>query len=96
MSDEMLMRLDNIEKALMQGDRPLTFREAAGYLNCSPSYLYKLTHRRLIPHFKPLGKKLFFRRQDLEAFLLQRPVKTRDQVEQDASTRVALGRRGKA
>jgi excisionase family DNA binding protein len=86
MSDEILTRLESIEQSLKQTDRdrPLNFNEAAQYLNSSKSYLYKLTHRRLIPCFKPLGKKLFFKRQDLEAFLLQRPVKTKGQIEQAA------------
>jgi|WetSurMetagenome_2_1015567.scaffolds.fasta_scaffold06003_9 excisionase family DNA binding protein len=91
MSDEILTRLSSIEHSLKQSDRdrPLSFTEAAQYLNSSKSYLYKLTHRRLIPCFKPLGKKLFFKRQDLEAFLLQRPVKTKAQTEQAAIDHVA-------
>lgn len=94
MSDEVLTRLDNIERALSQGDRPLSFNEGAVYLNVSKSYLYKITHRRLIPFFKPLGKKIFFKRQDLEAFLLSNPVKTKEQLEQVAVNHVALnGRR---
>ena len=86
MSEEIINRLESIEQSLKQTDRnrPLNFNEAARYLTCSKSYLYKLTHRRLIPCFKPLGKKLFFKRQDLEAFLLQRPIKTREQIEQAA------------
>jgi len=93
MSDEVLTRLDNIEKVLFQGDRPLSFNEGAVYLNCSKSYLYKLTHRRLIPCFKPLGKKIYFKRQDLEAFLLSNPVKTQEQIEQAAVKHVALNER---
>jgi excisionase family DNA binding protein len=90
MSDQVLDRLERIENSLKQTDpdRPLSFTEAAKYLNSSKSYLYKLTHRRLIPCFKPLGKKLFFKRQDLEAFLLQRPVKTKEQIEQAAIAHV--------
>jgi excisionase family DNA binding protein len=87
MSDELLDRLDKIEAALNQGDRPLAFKEAAQYINCSPSYLYKLTHRRLIPCFKPLGKKLFFKRQDLAQFLLRNPIKTKGQIEPEAGSK---------
>jgi excisionase family DNA binding protein len=92
MSDPVLARLDSIEKALSQGDRPLPFKEAAQYLNCSPSYLYKLTHRRAVPCFKPLGKKLYFKRGDLERFLLQNPIRTRESIEQEAATRASIGR----
>jgi excisionase family DNA binding protein len=91
MTDQVLERLESIEQSLKQTDRdrPLNFTEAAQYLNSSKSYLYKLTHRRLIPCFKPLGKKLFFKRQDLEAFLLQKPVRTKEQTEQAAIAHVA-------
>jgi hypothetical protein len=60
MPDPILTRLDSIEKALTQGDRPLTFREAAGYLDCSLSYLYKLTadeRRRLAQAFDEAEEK---------------------------------------
>lgn len=95
MPDVLLERLDKIEAALNQGDRPLSFTEGAAYLNCSLSYLYKLTHRRLIPYFKPLGKKIFFRRQDLEAFLLQNPVKTREQLKREITDRPGARQQGR-
>lgn len=88
-SGEVLARLESLERALVSGDRPMSFKEAAGYLTCSPSYLYKLTHRRLIPCFKPLGKKLYFKRSDLENFLLQKPKKTIFQIEREALLRKA-------
>jgi len=34
----------------------LTSDEAARYMGVSKSYLYKLTMRQQIPHFKPMGK----------------------------------------
>ena len=34
----------------------LTSDEAAKYMGVSKSYLYKLTMRQQIPHFKPMGK----------------------------------------
>lgn len=95
MSDTAILeRLGAIEKAIGQGDRPLNFEEAARYLSCSKSYLYKLTHRRLVPCYKPLGKRLFFRRGELEAFILQNPLKTKAQIEGAAIARVALGKAG--
>jgi excisionase family DNA binding protein len=92
METEVLSRLDKIETALSHGDRPLCFTEAATYLNCSHSYLYKLTHKRLVPFFKPLGKKLFFKRADLEKLLYSNPVKTHAEIEQAAVNHVALRR----
>ena len=47
----------------------LTSEEAARYLGISKSYLYKLTMRREIPHYKPMGKMCYFNRRELEAWL---------------------------
>jgi excisionase family DNA binding protein len=47
----------------------LTSVEAARYMGVSRSYLYKLTMRREIPHYKPMGKMCYFNRRELEAWL---------------------------
>lgn len=47
----------------------LSLSEAMLYLNISESYLYKLTAARIIPHYKPGGKLLYFRRTDLDAWM---------------------------
>ena len=60
------------------------FNEACIFLDYSGSYLYKLTHTRQIPHYKPMGKKLYFKRADLEEWLLRNRVKTADEIEQQA------------
>ena len=55
------MQLNKIEKMLSQElDQPMSFDEACKYLNLSKSYLYKCTHKNLIPYYKPGGKKIFF------------------------------------
>jgi len=62
----------------------LTSDEAARYLGISKSYLYKLTMRQLIPHYKPLGKMCYFNRQELEAWLQANRVSTSEEIEQKA------------
>ncbi|WP_314311641.1 helix-turn-helix domain-containing protein [Hoylesella saccharolytica] len=47
----------------------LTSNEAARYLGISKSYLYKLTMRQQIPHYKPMGKMCYFNRGELEQWL---------------------------
>lgn len=47
----------------------LTADEAAKYMGVSKSYLYKLTCKQEIPHYKPMGKMCYFNRQELEAWL---------------------------
>lgn len=47
----------------------LTSDEAARYMGISKSYLYKLTMRQQIPHYKPMGKMCYFNRLELEQWL---------------------------
>jgi excisionase family DNA binding protein len=47
----------------------LTSDEAAAYMGIAKSYLYKLTSKRLIPHYKPIGKMCYFNRKELESWL---------------------------
>jgi len=63
----------------------LTFSEAAEYTGLSKSYLYKLTSTQKIPHYKPMGKCVFFNRIELEAFLQQNRVETSDAISAKAA-----------
>lgn len=62
----------------------LTSDEAARYMSVSKSYLYKLTMRQQIPHFKPMGKMCYFDRQELEQWLQSNRVATATEIEQQA------------
>ena len=65
-----LLRLNEIEKMLLCQKTVFSFVEAAEYTGLSKSYLYKLTSAGLIPHYKPSGKLLFFKRQEIDEWLL--------------------------
>ncbi|MFC0775293.1 helix-turn-helix domain-containing protein [Terrimonas alba] len=58
----------------------LTFKEACEYLQVSSSTLYKLTCKEQIPHYCPTGKRLYFRRVELDEWLLRNP---KSKVSQD-------------
>ena len=62
----------------------LTSDEAAKYMGVSKSYLYKLTMRQQIPHFKPMGKMCYFNRQELEQWLQNNRVSTATEIAQKA------------
>tara|TARA_R110002049_G_C9147054_1_gene559984 strand:- start:320 stop:562 length:243 start_codon:yes stop_codon:yes gene_type:complete len=49
----------------------LTLNEAASFTGYSKSHLYKLTHYKKIDHYKPNGKNIFFKKEDLINFLLK-------------------------
>lgn len=49
----------------------LSFNEAVAYLDVSKSYLYKLTSTNKITFSKPNNKLIYFRRIDLDNWMLQ-------------------------
>ncbi|QIG90658.1 helix-turn-helix domain-containing protein [Chryseobacterium sp. POL2] len=49
----------------------LSFQEAIQYLDLSESSLYKLTSDSKITFFKPNGGKLYFKKTDLDNWMLQ-------------------------
>jgi len=46
-----------------------TAEETARYMGISKSYLYKLTMRGEMPHYKPMGKMCYFNRAEVEQWL---------------------------
>lgn len=49
----------------------MSFREAIAYLDVSESFLYKLTSNQKIVFFKPNNGKIYFKRVDLDNWMLQ-------------------------
>lgn len=55
-------------------ERPiLTMREAAMFTGMSKNTLYKLIQADKIRHYRPNGKLVYFRRDELEAWLMKNP-----------------------
>jgi len=60
--------------------RLLTIREAAGYLNVSTYFLYKLTADKKIP-FLRMGRKILFDLNRINAFISNNSIEPVDWVE---------------
>ena len=58
-----------------------TLEEAAQFLNQSRSILYKLTSKKEIPFYVPGGKMIYFRRSELESWIVDSKVDTVDELE---------------
>jgi excisionase family DNA binding protein len=82
--EAILQRLNSIEKHFNQDEKPFTLIEASKYLDISRSYLYKLTHKKLITHFKPNGKKIYFQKVDLNNWLFRNKRESESEIEQKA------------
>lgn len=77
-------RLNRIEKLLLTQKEVFSLDEACEYCNFSKSYMYKLTAAQRIPHYKR-NKFIFFKKSELDAYLLEVRVKTIDEIDQEAS-----------
>jgi excisionase family DNA binding protein len=87
---ELESRLQALERnAMLAGiasKKVLTTQEAAIYLGWSLSYLYKQTALKNVPHYCPMGKTLYFNREELEAWLQRNRVKPNDEAMDEAQT----------
>ena len=92
MQNELLeKRLEQIEKLLLGQKDVFTFKECCLYTGISRTYMYKLTCANRIPHFKPHGKVIYFSKAEIDAWLMKNPVKTKEQVAQEAATYIVTG-----
>ena len=63
----------------------LDVKQAAEFLRLKITTLYEKTSEKTIPHFKK-GKKLYFKRDELQAWVLDGKVKTNDEIESQAAS----------
>lgn len=85
-------RLEKIETLLTElkatGTKPFDLDEAAAYLHISKSHLYQLTSKGLIAHYKPNGKKIYFRKEDLDAYLLRNRRAAAEEIDAAAANHI--------
>jgi excisionase family DNA binding protein len=90
-------KLENIETMLQQQNLlqkdVLNLNEAHAYLDISASHMYKLTSQKLIPHFCPQGKKLYFRREELDQWLLRNRQDSIDEIDTRAANYLITNKR---
>jgi len=52
----------------MEGECPLTVKQAAKFLGVSPQTVYLWVERKQIPHLRVMGRNIRFLKSDLETF----------------------------
>ena len=63
----------------------LNTNEASLYLDISKSYLYKLTMEKTLNFYKPNGKKIYFKKIDLDNYLNSKKSKSINDLELEAN-----------
>lgn len=69
----------------------LTSEEAARYMGFSLSHLYKLTMRQEIPHYKPMGKIVYFKRVEIDQWMQQHRINSIDEAQAQAVKHCSKG-----
>lgn len=64
----------------------LTLDEACIYTSTSKSFMYKCTSTNRIPHYKPSGRMIYFKKEDLTAWMLRNRVSTSEEIAMKATT----------
>lgn len=57
-------------------DKYLTAKEAAAYIGMTINYFYKLTSAHVLPMYNPTGRKLLFKRSELDSWVMSSKVST--------------------
>lgn len=83
--DEILQALRNIEKlALIGAKNVLTLTEAAYYLGISEDRVYHLVCSKDIPCYKKHRRAIYFKKTELEEWMLQNRQKSNEEIEAEA------------
>ena len=76
-------QLNRIEAAGLAKKDVFTFTEFCLYTGIGESYGYRLTSQKKVPFYNPRGKQLYFKRVEIDEWLLQNPVKTTAQIAEE-------------
>lgn len=83
-------RLDRIERLVIIGSKEvLNTSEVAMMLNVAVQTVRNMMHKRAIPYYKR-GGKAFFKKSEIEDWMLQERIPTNDEIKSQAATYVAL------
>lgn len=95
MNNEILIEIKNIlEKQNLVSKDILNFEEALSYLKVSKSFLYKMTSKGEITYYKPNGKLIYFKRSDLDVWMLRNEVSGTNELEDEIDNFLKRGNHG--
>lgn len=62
----------------------ITFEAACEYLGVTSGQLYQYTHKKLLPFYKPFGKRLYFKKSELNAIINSVRIAPQSEIEEQA------------
>ena len=90
--EDILKKLEEIREVSLIGAKEiLTTKEACLFTGLKINYLYELVRNRKIPHHKSRGGKMtYFKKKDLEEWMLGTRVSSLREMETEAARRIRL------
>lgn len=86
--EEIRSKLENIEQLLtsqsLTNKSIFNIDEVSIYTGLSKLYLYKLTSKNGIPHYKPNGKNVYFKKEEVDSWLLRNRQSTNEELNSEA------------
>ena len=93
MEERIFNQLDRIERnSLLASKNVLCLEDVALLTGLSKSWLYKATCSHSIPFYRPNGKQIYFDRTEVENWMKQNRVATKQEIEQKATNYVVTGK----
>ena len=93
--DVIIKKLNAIHNLVLERKKPfLNLEEASNYLRIPKGTLYKYTCKKVLPHHKIQGRKVYFSIDDLNDFILNKKnrISSRKEIEIDAVTSLVTGK----
>ncbi len=90
-----LEKLNVLQQSLNVKDKPfLSMDEASEYLGISKNTLYGYTSKGIIPYYKPQNRKIFFKVEELNKFVLDKKNKftSNQEIEEKAVTKIVTNK----
>ena len=88
-STDLERRVTSLENIITQAKEHLTLDEAAVFLGCTKSLLYKMTHLHTIPFYKPSNKMVYFEKSELIKWMKQNRSYTDNEIDEKANNILA-------
>lgn len=82
-------KIDNLSRlTLISSKTVLDLEETLMFTGLSKGHLYRLTSKRQIPFFKK-NRKLYFKKSEIEEWMLDQRIPTEDEIQSQATTYLA-------
>lgn len=72
-------------------DEIITVSGLAKLLDLAIPSVYALIHQKKIPYYKPTGKRVYFRKSEIEAWAFLKRIASQDEIDTQAATRLVNG-----